>query len=324
MFKAFQLIRPINLLLTAFCMYCVRSFIIIPILKNCKVEDGYLAPYLNNPFFSLLVLSVVFINAAGYIINDYCDVETDKINKPEKLIITKNISFKQASITYYCLNIAGILLGVIVALTIHSVRLATIHLLSVGLLWLYATQFKRLPLIGNIVVSMLSALVIVMPLFFEPIIFSENYQEFILMKQVLLRSGLVFSVFAFLISMIREIIKDLQDVEGDKKTGCNTLPVMLSTKSVKLIVSFFIALTIATLLYFQYHFFVHRKFYLLFNYWNLYCILLIQLPLILVAIRIWKAEKAQQYKVLSGIIKFAMFSGIASMFFIQQWFEQYF
>ncbi|MFM2226150.1 MAG: hypothetical protein RJA07_2352 [Bacteroidota bacterium] len=320
----FQLIRPINLLLTAFAMYAVRFFIIIPILKNCTTNEGYLAPYLNECWFVLLVLSVLLINAAGYVINDFCDIDTDAINKPEKLIISKKISFKAASIFYYVLNIAGIFLGMMLAYYVHALRLSSIHLAAVGLLWLYATQLKKMPIVGNLSVALLGAVVILMPVFFEPIVFYNDTIQFQTSTQLIFKISLIFSAFAFLMQLIRELIKDLQDVEGDEQTGCNTLPIWASIKTTKIICASIIIVSMIVLSWFQIHFFYHRNFYKLFNSWNLFNIILIQLPLLFVVIKIWKANAAKQYAVLSIVLKLVMLAGICSMLFIKLWFENYF
>ncbi len=312
------------MLLTAFAMYCVRWFLIIPILKTCRTDEGYYAPYLNEGWFVLLVLSVLFINAAGYVINDYCDVETDLINKPEKVFITKSISYSQAATCYYCLNILGIILGIMVSLKINSLKFSSIHLAAVGLLWLYAMQLKKKPIVGNIAVVMLSALVMLLPIIYEPIVFYNAENNFQTQVQIILSVGLIFAAFAMLTQWIREMIKDLQDVEGDKLTGCNTLPIWLSIKSTKIFLSVLIAITLFSVGWFQFHFYVHRKFYPVFNLWNLFTIVLIQLPLLVVLVKLWQADKSQQYKVLSTIMKVVMFAGIFSMLFIQQWFQQYF
>ena len=305
-------------------MYCVRWFLIIPILKTCKMDDGYLSPYLHEGWFMLLVLSVLFINAAGYVINDYCDVETDLINKPEKVFITKNMSYSQAATFYYCLNIVGIILGIVVSLKINSLKFSSIHLAAVGLLWLYAMQLKKKPIVGNIAVAILSALVMLLPIIYEPIVFYNAENNFQTQVQIILSAGVVFAAFALLTQWIREMIKDLQDMEGDKQTGCNALPIWLSIKSTKIFLSMLIAVTLFSVGWFQFHFYVHRKFYPVFNLWNLFTIVLIQLPLLVVIVKLWQAQKPEQYKVLSTILKVVMFAGTFSMLFIQQWFQQYF
>jgi 4-hydroxybenzoate polyprenyltransferase len=218
----------------------------------------------------------------------------------------------------------GIILGIVVSLKINSLKFSSIHLAAVGLLWLYAMQLKKKPIVGNIAVAILSALVMLLPIVYEPIVFYNSENNFHEQIQIILQAGLVFAAFALLTQWIREMIKDLQDVEGDELTGCNTLPIWLSIKSTKIILSILIATTLFSGAWFQFHFYVHRKFYPVFNLWNLFTIVLIQLPLLVVIVKLWKAEKPEQYKVLSTIMKVVMFAGIFSMLFIQQWFQQYF
>jgi len=305
-------------------MYAVRLFIIIPVLKSCTIEDGYLSPYLNNFWFFLLVMSVVLINAGGYIINDCCDVETDKINKPKQVYVGHSISLQQATVLYYTITILGIIIGCVVSFKISNIKMATIHLASVGLLWLYATQLKKLPVIGNIAVAILSAVVLLLPVFYEPIIFYNPSPDFDIALHLIVVAAFTFACFAFATQLIREMIKDLEDLNGDKATGCNTLPIWTSIKTSKKIIALLILLTTVGIGWFQYYFYVHRSFYNLFQTWNLYTTILLQLPLLFVLLRLSKAETPQQLKVLSTTMKVIMLAGIVSMVFIQQWFQNYF
>jgi 4-hydroxybenzoate polyprenyltransferase len=319
-----KIIRPINLLLSALAMVCIRFFIITPTLKNCTIGNGYLSPYLNNIWFALLVLSVILINAAGYIINDICDIETDKINKPQKVYIDSKINLKSAIRYYYILNIIGIVLGIILSYKVNSSRLSSIHLAAVGLLWIYAVYLKKLPLIGNVSVALLSSVLILIPVFFEPIVFYNNTESFNDSIKIILKCSLVYAAFAFLIQMIREIIKDLQDVDGDKATGCKTLPIVTSVLFSKIVCSIFIIITMSLTAWFQVHFYYQKEFYKVFNNWNFYSTILIQIPLLFILVKLFFSNSTKNYSVLSFIAKAIMLSGIISMIFIKLWFTDYF
>jgi 4-hydroxybenzoate polyprenyltransferase len=305
-------------------MIAIRFFIIIPVLKNCTVNGGYLSPFLNDFWFSILILSVLLINSAGYIINDICDIETDLINKPNKVYINNHLPLKKAAMFYYILNISGIVLGIILSLKVNAMRLSSIHLAAIGLLWVYAMYLKKLPFIGNLSVALLSSVLILMPIFFEPIIFYNNTEAFNDSIKIILKCSLIYASFAFLMQLVREIIKDLQDVEGDKITGCKTLPIATSVLFAKIICSFFIIATIIFIGWFQVHFYYQKEFYSVFNNWNFYSTILIQIPLLFILVKLFLSKTAKNYSVLSFITKGVMITGIISMVFIKLWFTDYF
>ncbi|MEY2830581.1 MAG: hypothetical protein RIQ33_2439 [Bacteroidota bacterium] len=317
-----QLIRPINLIITALAMYAVRWFIIIPILKTCIINDGYLAPYLNETEFLLLVLSVVLINAAGYVVNDFCDVETDTINKPEQLIVTQHISYKTTTIFYYTLNFIALIFASIISLKVHSIRLSSIHLASIGLLWMYAMYLKKLPLVGNLSVAILSATVLLIPIFYEPKVFYNQDETFKTSLSLILIIGLIIGTFAFITTLIREIIKDLQDKDGDQQTGCNTLPIYTSIKTTKIIIILLLSICSLLIAWIQYHLFINKAIYTLFNTWNLFCTILLQIPLLIVVAKLIQASNSKHYKILSITIKGIMMAGIISLFFVKLWFDK--
>jgi 4-hydroxybenzoate polyprenyltransferase len=316
-----QLIRPINLAITALAMYAIRWFVIIPILKTCVTDNGYLAPYLNETEFLLLVLSVVLINAAGYVVNDFCDVETDRINKPDRLIVTQHISYKTTTVFYYALNLIALIFASIISIKVHAIRLSSIHLASIGLLWMYAMYLKKMPFLGNFSVAILSATVLLMPLFYEPIVFYNQDETFKVSLSLILTLGFIISAFAFITTLIRELIKDLQDVDGDQQTGCNTLPIYTSINTTKTITVICIGISILFIAWIQYHLFINRTTYHLFTTWNLYCSMLLQLPLFFTAIKLLQAKESKQYKVLSTGLKLIMAAGILSLLFVKLWFD---
>jgi 4-hydroxybenzoate polyprenyltransferase len=173
-------------------------------------------------------------------------------------------------------------------------------------------------------VALLSAVLILIPVFYEPIVFYNNTEVFNDSIKIILKCGLIYAAFAFLIQLIREIVKDLQDLEGDKITGCNTLPIATSVKITKIICSAIILITIVLIGWFQIHFYYQKDFYTLFNSWNLYTTILIQLPLLFILVRLYLSNTPNQYKIVSNILKIVMFTGILSMMFIKLWFTDYF
>ena len=163
--KAFiHLIRFDNLLVIAITMFLTRYALMQPALV-IRYPGIYL-PLAHFDFF-LLSLSTLLIAAAGYIINDYFDVKTDRINKPQKLYIGNGVKRRQAILIHTFFNLMGLLLGVYVAYRASNVFLCLIQLFSITALWFYSTHLKKMVLIGNILVSLLSALVPLQILFFE-------------------------------------------------------------------------------------------------------------------------------------------------------------
>ena len=173
-----------------------------------------------------LIIGTTFIAAAGYANNDYYDVKIDFVNKPEKVVVGKYIKRRYVMLLHGLFSIVGIFLGLLV-----SVEIAVVNILAALLLWLYSNRLKRLPLIGNITVSLLAGMTVL-----TVGIYYSVYSSPIIL----------FSVFAFFYTLIREIIKDIQDMKGDEIFGCKTLPILIGIRKTKLVIYGFSILFIAT------------------------------------------------------------------------------
>jgi 4-hydroxybenzoate polyprenyltransferase len=288
-----RLIRLPNLLIIALTLYCTRYFLIRPL-----VELGGAVLKLNPIDFLLLNLSVIFIAAAGYIINDYFDTKIDFINRPDRLVIGPKISRKKAILWHIILSALGIVLGFYLAFRVGVPKLGVIHLLSVGLLWFYSTDFKRMFLIGNLVVAVLSGIIPLLAALFEP------NRLFISFKFIM-----AYSLFAFITTLVRELVKDMEDIKGDGSMGCKTVPIVLgfpTTKSIVFILSFMVMVFIG---YIQYLQFISKD---LISFY--YFLLLIQLPFLLFVFFVFKAKEQQQFHSASTTIKIIMLTGVLSMF----------
>jgi 4-hydroxybenzoate polyprenyltransferase len=311
-----KLIRIENLLIIALTQYLIR-YCVIDSLLYVRTEFFIQKLFLqvSTVTFNLLVLSTVFIAAAGYIINDYFDVKTDRINHPETIVIDRFIKRRWAMIFHITFNAIGILLGIYVAYDVGNLQLSFIHLISAGLLWHYSTTFKKQLLIGNIIVSFLSAMVPIMVMLFELPKLLEIYTIMLPHIQLnflpIYKYIIAFFVFAFISTLIREIIKDIEDFHGDEETGCVTIPIKWGTKVAKTIVLSLITNIILLLSFVVYKLYSPQELIP-----TLYIILGILIPFIILFYLILKAQVSKDFNLASKLIKFIMLVGVCFSFII--------
>jgi 4-hydroxybenzoate polyprenyltransferase len=311
-----KLIRFENILIVFFTQYLIRYCVIDSLLFY--VTDSYYQKIylqLSHGTFFLLTLSTALIAAGGYIINDYFDLKTDKINRPDKVVLDRVIKRRWAMVIHIAFNALGILLGVYVAWKAGNIKLGLIHVISAGLLWYYSTTFKKQLLIGNIIVSFLTALVPLTVMLFELPKVIDIYDQMLpnlhLNFSTLYKFILAFSIFAFVSSLIREIIKDMEDVEGDLETGCNTIPIVWGIKAAKAIVIGLISNMILMLGFVVYALYGPSE-----KLPSLYIILGIIFPLIYLIYKVYRAKTPADYHWASVFIKIIMLIGISFSFII--------
>lgn len=250
-----KLIRAQNLLIVALTMFLMRYAIIEPILGLLPyIAKGAASPETMTLQFSLLdfiilLLSTISITAAGYVINDYFDIRTDLVNRGKVIVGTK-IARRKAMMWHNILNGLGIVGGFYVSYKIGFFWLGIFFLLVSGLLYFYSATYKRQFLLGNIIVALLTAMVPLMVGVFEVVAaysyYVVNAAQLGSMKILFLWVG-GFSLFAFLSSIAREIVKDMEDFEGDKAYGSNSLPVVLGLKGSGIVAIIIIGITIVLL-----------------------------------------------------------------------------
>jgi len=312
----FKLIRIENLIIIFLTQYLIR-YCVVDSLLLYQGETFYQKIYLQLSHFTffLLVMSTVFIAAAGYIINDYFDVKTDKINRPETIVIDRVIKRRWAMLWHIMFNVLGISIGLYVAYKAGTIKLAIIHVISASLLWYYSTSFKKQLLIGNLIVSFLAAMVPLTVMLFDLPKVIEIYSILlpneILDFTMLYKYMLAFSIFAFIASLIREIIKDMEDVEGDKETGCETVPIVWGMKASKAIVIGLISNMILLLSFVVYKLYSPKE-----NIPTLYIIIGIVFPLIYLIYRTYRAQTSKDYYRASLLIKLIMLVGVCFSFVI--------
>jgi 4-hydroxybenzoate polyprenyltransferase len=300
-----KLTRPINLLL----IILVQGMIKYGLLEALDVRVS-----LDNFRFGLLVFATVCIAAAGNVINDILDVNIDRINKPQRVIVGKKISEKAAYNFYIILNILGVGVGFYLSNLLNHPGLAAVFIVISALLYVYATQLKSVLLVGNILISILVASSLLIIILFDifPAIDNEPKESQILSSQVIL----MYAGFAFFLNFIREIIKDLLDIDGDKNGGRKTLPIVLGRRRTVNVV--FVLGVIALLALLLYTYFV------LYNYQKVvfYFVFLVAAPLLFFSIRAWNAENNKHFAVLSRILKVVMLTGICSIIFYAEVVDQ--
>jgi 4-hydroxybenzoate polyprenyltransferase len=179
--------------------------------------------------FGLLVFSTLMIAAAGNIINDYFDVKADRINKPDRLIITKHIKPRWAIVTHWFFNGVAFVIALYLSIYYQTYSFAFVHLLSINLLWFYSFTFKRKGLVGNIIVAVLTAMIPLLTLLFFVKI-NELHGVESTIYSVAIDFIFWLSFFAFIQNLAREIVKDIQDIEGDKRLNALTLPLTLGVR----------------------------------------------------------------------------------------------
>jgi 4-hydroxybenzoate polyprenyltransferase len=294
----FRMIRWGNLVFIILTQTLFYTCIYLPIYP----QDKSIQPFIG------LVIASVLIAAAGYIINDYFDLNIDQVNKPGKNVINTVISRRWAIFWHLFLSFLGIL-ATAVAVSFAKWYLIFANIICVMLLWLYSTSFKRRVLIGNVVISLLTAWTILI-LFFTKVPFHSAFGVSDLQTVKFFRVSFLYAGFAFIISLIREAIKDVEDMEGDRRYGCRTLPIVAGVPATKIYISVWLVVIIIALIILQ-------LYILQFRWWFavLYSIAFVILPLFLLFIKLHKASTKKDYAQLSNWAKWIIMTGILSMIF---------
>jgi 4-hydroxybenzoate polyprenyltransferase len=214
-----QLIRWKNLVIIFFTQLMAWLCVILPASPQT----------LSFPNFCLLSISTMLIAAAGYIINDYFDIRIDLVNRPDKVVLGKAIARKTAILPHAALNIIALGMAGYVAAQAHHYEWVALQAGCILLLWFYSTHFKRQLITGNMVVAMLAALTILVMIIYEPAL--RDVRVNALLRDKSTASSFPFytlmgyAYFAFMLTWMREIVKDMEDLKGDALDGCTTMPV---------------------------------------------------------------------------------------------------
>ncbi|TDE18228.1 geranylgeranylglycerol-phosphate geranylgeranyltransferase [Dyadobacter psychrotolerans] len=271
-----RLVRMTNLVIVAMTQYFTRILLIGP-RHNWK-------QIIADPNMFFLSLSTVCIAAAGYIINDYFDIKIDIVNKPERVVVGRYLKRRWAMGAHQVLNVLGAALGLLVSPWVFLV-----NVFSITLLWFYSERFKRKAFIGNFIVSLLTG--------FSLLILTVYYPE---------NRHLVFiyAVFSFFISLIREVVKDMEDIKGDEAHGCRTLPIVWGIRRTK------------TFLYVVLFLFVVTLFFMggvLENRTLIWLFLLLLVPIGFLVFKLSKSDTRKEFKEISNLCKIIMLLGLMTM-----------
>lgn len=305
-----RIIRWKNLVIVVATMILIRYFLISALAAGMMVMDvtGSMVPVvLKMPWydFSLLVIATVLLTAGGYVINDYFDIKTDIINRGNVVVGTV-VPRRKAMMLHNLLNIAGVGAGFIVSARAGYFWLGTLFLLASGLLWFYSASYKRQFLIGNLLVGILTAMIPMLVMFFEYPYMYGFYETNSLGHPdygVLFIWTGGFALFAFITTLAREIIKDIEDYEGDREYGRNTLPVVLGIKSTRLIVAVLLA-AVTGLLYIAWGVFLKDVVTLV------YISVALAVPVIIVLCMVLTGRCKRRFHDASSLMKVVMLAGL--------------
>lgn len=294
--KYLKLIRYQNLLMLAFMQLVFRYLFL---------EQSYVDLALTDFNYILLVIATVCVAAGGYVINNIMDQETDEIAKPQNRVVGVSISETVAYNWYIGLTIVGVGIGFYLSNVIYKPTFASMFILVATLLYMYATSFKQIPVLGNVVVALLlSTSIIIIGLFdILPAIDVDNRFRMKEAFNILME----YAVFAFIINLIREIVKDLEDMDGDYQSGINTLPITIGIPKTKIIVGILTVISIGILAYY-----INSNLFEL-DYVIYYTMVFIIGPLIYFVVKLMNAETKKQLHHLSLVLKIILFFGILSV-----------
>ena len=289
--------------------------VLTQILFHVAVLDKILFPIGMRPVidgwdFLLLSVASVLIAAAGYIINDYFDINIDQVNKPKGNVVDTVVSRRWAMAWHFILSGLGLLLSAVISWRTGLWYILLGNFGCVLLLFGYSVSLKRKLLIGNIVIALLSAWVILVICFSQIGIPFRGIPEVNEESNKIIRIGILYAAFAFISTLIREAIKDIEDMQGDAKYGCRTMPIVWGVNATKVYVAVWLVVILALLVVLQVY--VFR-----FGWWvaMAYSVVFIIAPFVFIFLRLFKAATQKDYHQLSNWTKLVMLSGLLSMIF---------
>lgn len=299
--KYLKLIRYQNLLLLAFMqlVFCYGF------LKLQKIDLS-----LANWQYILLVLSTVCIAAGGYIINNIMDQDSDLENKPSDVVVGNTISETISYNLYVGFTLTGVGIGYYLSTVIMRPGFVVIFILAAALLYIYAVSLKQIMILGNVVIaSLLSLSILIIGVYMIfPATYEGNQKEMKVVFSILID----YAIMAFIINLLREMVKDLEDIKGDYNQGLRTLPIVFGVKRTAKLIFGLSFIPLGILLYYTNEYFIANNLYLT----AIYTLVFIVGPLLYFCIKMWSAQKQKEFNHLSTILKVIIIFGILSLLVI--------
>lgn len=308
-----QLVRWSNLFFLGALIYVMEKWVVVPILDDMAFGE-------QLPWYILLLIAAatILIAAGGYVINDYFDIKIDRINRPDQLIVTQYISKENAMRLSIGLSGVGMVCGLAAAWLLRSSTIAILFAIIPGLLWFYSSSYKRLLIIGNVTIALLSALSPMMIAIANVAQLQLKYST--ILPYTTLEHDIYawvggFSLFAFLLTWIREIVKDLQDQMGDRELECHSMPIVWGNIVTKIVVTALIVLTTVLIGWFWYSILPFDHSWLSFS--TRYIVLAIIIPLWGALWLLWAAKIPSDYRTCQQVLKLTMFLGMLYSFVLR-------
>ena len=292
-------IRWKNLLIIALIMLLVKFVLFEKFELNIALDPFH---------YGLLTLSTLCLAIAGYIINDIYDIKADRINKPARLYVGRKISRRSAYSLFIGFNSVGLLLGMYLSYHVGHTSYFIIYVITSLLLYQYAKYLKKKFLLGNLIVSFTVFLSIILPLVFDllPVTNALNERG----QMAAFRLVTLFALFGFFMTLVREIVKDMEDVQGDLEIDVRSLPVVLGAGRTKGIVTGTTLLLFLAVLFFAYMLKDMDR------YASLYLSIFVAIPLLYFVYGLWKARDKEDLHKSSSLLKIVMLLGILTILLI--------
>jgi len=304
----FRLIRYPNLIFIALTQSLFYYSVIVPSYNTVGQTDP-----LGLEGLLYIIAASIFIAAAGYIINDYFDLNIDRVNKPGKLVVDNFIRRRWAILWHLGFSLVGIILSAVVSYRLSNPLPAIFNMVTVILLWFYSTSFKKQVLVGNIIISLLTGwVVLVLYVAVNPVdLGPADSASFRVLSRVY-KFAVLYGGFAFIISLVREVIKDMEDIQGDAKYNCRTMPIVWGLPASKMFVAVWLIVLLCSLVILQVYALQLRW------WWSvLYSTIFIITPLVVILKKLFPAVESSNFHELSTLVKVVMLTGIISMLFIK-------
>lgn len=301
-----NLIRWPNLVIVALTQILIFNWVLLPSFVQYNIRSS-----LNQDQFFLLSLVTVLLTAGGYIINDIYDRETDSIDKPERVIIGKSIDLPTAYWLYFVVHLIGFLLALYLAFVVEKPGYVGLFPLASTGLYLYSRWLKRMPLWGNLLIALYCSGVAGIIWFAERVAFAELA---IAERSYLQVGGVLVTYlgFAFLTTLFREIVKDMEDVDGDTRGGYRTAPIAWGLHTARQLATSIGLLILLFLLAAGWYFWKYLDAPV-----SGVVLMVLSLPMCLLLYKLVQATEKQHFHQVSQWSKILMLSGILILFLIE-------